>query len=129
MYLLQLSKMKRIDFLYGVVSITIFLFLPIFFQVYGFLDVQKYRSVTSDNSFYENSSEPILAYTYYRTLLFYIFTFLIVLLVGLIYVSSKEKDLTRFQIQCYRPYFPYHCMVCLIPFVLRYANTPIYLTI
>lgn len=103
MYLLQLSKMKRIDFLYGVVSITIFLFLPIFFQVYGFLDVQKYRSVTSDNSYYENSSEPILAYTYYRTLLFYIFTFLIVLLVGLIYVSSKEKDLTRFQIQCYRP--------------------------
>lgn len=119
--------MKRIDFLYGVVSITIFLFLPIFFQVYGFLDVQKYRSVTSDNSYYENSSEPILAYTYYRTLLFYIFTFLIVLLVGLIYVSSKEKDLTRFQIQCYRPYFPYHCMVCLIPFVLRYANMNAYI--
>lgn len=119
--------MKRIDFLYGVVSITIFLFLPIFFQVYGFLDVQKYRSVTSDNSYYENSSEPILAYTYYRTLLFYIFTFFIVLLVGLIYVSSKEKDLTRFQIQCYRPYFPYHCMVCLIPFVLRYANMNAYI--
>lgn len=53
MYLLQLSKMKRIDFRYGVVSLTIFLFLPIFFQVYGFFDVQKYRSVTSDNSFYE----------------------------------------------------------------------------
>lgn len=31
------------------------------------------------------------------------------------------KRMTRFQMQRYRPYFPYHCMVCLIPCVLRYA--------
>lgn len=114
--------MKRIEFVYGVTSITVVLLLPIFLQVYGFLDVQEYRSVTNKNSYYENGTEFILTYTYYRILLFSIYAFLIVLLVGLICVSSKKKDLIRFQIQSYRPYFLYHCMVCLIPCVLRYAN-------
>lgn len=31
------------------------------------------------------------------------------------------KRRTMFQMQRYRPYFPYHCMVCLIPCVLIYA--------
>lgn len=114
--------MKRIEFVYGVTSITVILILPIFLQLYGFLDVQEYRSVSNKNSYYENGTEFILTYTYYRILLFYIYAFLIVLLVGVIRVSSKEKDLTRFQIQSYRPYFLYHCMVCLIQCVLRYAN-------
>lgn len=121
-FFLQSSKMKRMDFVNGVTSTTFVLLLPIFLQVYGFLDVQEYRSITNENSYYENSTELILGYTHYIILLFAIYTFLIVLVVGLVCVSCKRKALTRFQIECYRPYFLYHCMVCFIPCVLRYAN-------
>lgn len=127
---MQSSKMKRMEFVYGVTSITVVLLLPIFLQAYGFLDVQEYRSVTNKNSYYENGTEFILTYrpTYYKILLFHIYIFLIVLLVGLICVSSKKKDLIRFQVQSYRPYVLYHCMVCLIPCVLRYANMNAHIT-
>lgn len=127
---MQSSKMKRMEFVYGVTSITVVLLLPIFLQAYGFLDVQEYRSVTNKNSYYENGTEFILTYrpTYYKILLFHIYIFLIVLLVCLICVSSKKKDLIRFQIQSYRPCVLYHCMVCLIPCVLRYANMNAHIT-
>lgn len=57
---------------------------------------------------------------YYRRLLCYIYGNLF-LLIFLLWDSSMKR-MTRFQMQRYRPYFPYHCMVCLIPCVLRYAN-------
>lgn len=96
---MQSSKMKRMEFVYGVTSITVVLLLPIFLQAYGFLDVQEYRSVTNKNSYYENGTEFILTYrpTYYKILLFHIYIFLIVLLVCLICVSSKKKDLIGFK--------------------------------
>lgn len=37
-------------------------------------------------------------------------------------LSSFMNRIARYQIQCYRLYFPYHCTVCVIPFVLRYTN-------
>lgn len=76
--------MKRIEFVYGVTSIAVILILPILLQVYGFLEVQEYRSVSNKNSYYENGTEFILTYKYYRILLFYIYAFIIVLLFGLI---------------------------------------------
>lgn len=74
-FFLQSSKMKRMDFVNGVTSTTFVLLLPIFLQVYGFLDVQEYRSITNENSYYENSTELILGYTHYIILLFAIYTF------------------------------------------------------
>lgn len=35
-------EMKRVDFLYGVIFLSIVLLLPLFLQVYGYLDAQTY---------------------------------------------------------------------------------------
>lgn len=113
-------KMKRVDFKDGVITLTAFLLLPIFLYIYGYLDQQTYVS-DIQNSFYENSTEAILVYSHYKYFLFAIYVILFTMCFSLIF-SSFMKRIARYQIQCYRPYFPYHCTVCVIPFVLRYTN-------
>lgn len=41
-YLFSKMEMKRVDFLYGVIFLSIVLLLPLFLQVYGYLDAQTY---------------------------------------------------------------------------------------
>ena len=113
--------MKRLDLLHGVIFLTFTLLSPIFLQIYGYLDVQTYNAVTHDNTFYRESIEPIRAYSYYRYFLLFIYWSLTVALIGLACEPTMRR-VSRFQIQCYRPYYLYHCAVCLIPFAVRYAN-------
>lgn len=117
-------KMKRVDFLYGVVLLSVDLLLLLFVQVYGYLDAQTHVLVTSKSSFYEFLTEPIPVYTYYRLLIYilYIYKYISLFLLVCFLWNSSMRRITRFQLQCYRPYFPYHCMMCFIPCVLRYAN-------
>lgn len=56
-------KMKRIDFMYGVITLTAFLLLPIYLKIYGYLDQPTFISDIHKNSFYENSMEAILVYS------------------------------------------------------------------
>lgn len=114
-------KMKRIDFMYGVITLTAFLLLPIFLKIYGYLDQPTYVSDIHKNSFYENSMETILVYSHYKYFVFAIYGILLIMCLSLI-LSSFMNRIARYQIQCYRLYFPYHCTVCVIPFVLRYTN-------
>lgn len=53
--------------------------------------------------------------------------FLISLCIGLILLSFMKR-VARCQIQCYRPYFPYLCMVCVVPYVLRYTYITAYIS-
>lgn len=114
--------MKRIDFMYGVITLTAILLLPIFLHIYGYLDQPTYVTVIHQNSFYENSSETNLVYSH-KDVLLAIPIILFIICICLVFISFlKQTALCRYQIQCYRPYFPCHCMVCIIPFVLRYVN-------
>ena len=113
--------MKRLDLLDGVLFLTLTLLSPIFLQIYGYLDVQTYNEITHDNTFYRDSIEPIRAYSYYRYFLIFIYCSLTVALIGLACEPTMRR-VSRFQIQCYRPYYLYHYVVCLIPFAVRYAN-------
>lgn len=114
-------KMKRIDFMYGVITLTVFLLLPILLHVYGYLDQQTYLSDIHSNSFYENSTEAIFVYLHYKYVLVALGVILFTMCLSLIFLSFMKR-IAWYQIQCYRPYFPYHCTVCVIPFVLRYTN-------
>lgn len=107
--------------MYGVITLTAFLLMPIFLHIYGYLDQQIYVSNIHENSFYENSTEASLVYLHYKFVLFAIYAILFTICYILI-LSSFMKQIARYQIQCYRLYFPYHCTVCVIPFVLRYTN-------
>ena len=113
--------MKRLDLLHGVIFLTFTLLSPIFLQIYGYLDVKTYNEIAHDNTFYRESIEPIRAYSYYRYFLLFIYFSLTVALIGL-ECEPTMRRVSRFQIQCYRPYYLYHCAVCLIPFAVRYAN-------
>lgn len=72
-------EMKRVDFLYGVIFLFIVLLMPLFLQVYGYLDAQTYVLVTAKNSLYGFSTEPIPVYTYYRCFLYYMYGYLFIL--------------------------------------------------
>ena len=113
--------MKRLDLLRGVLFLTFTLLLPFFLQIYGYLDEQTYKTISHNNSFYGESKEPIPAFSYYRNFLVYIYLLLFIVLIGLA-VEPTMRRLSRFHIQCYRPYYLYHCAVCLIPLVLKYAS-------
>lgn len=113
--------MKRTDFTSGLITLTAFLLLPVFLDIYGYLDQKTYVTDIQQNAFYENSTEAVLIYSYYKYLLIAIYVILVTICLSLI-LSSFMKRVARYRIQCYRLYFPYHCMVCVIPFVLRYAN-------
>lgn len=71
-------EMKRVDFLYGVIFLSIVLLLSLLLQVYGYLDAQTYVLVTAKNSFYGFSTEPIPVYTYFRSLLYYMYGYLFI---------------------------------------------------
>lgn len=114
--------MKRIDFMYGVITLTAFLLLPMFLHIYGYLDQPTYVTVIHQNAFYENSSETNLVYSH-KDILLAIPIILFIICICLIMLSfMKQTASYKYQIQCYRPYFPCHCMVGLIPFVLRHTN-------
>ncbi|XP_052689114.1 uncharacterized protein LOC128167432 [Crassostrea angulata] len=114
-------KMKRIDFMYGVIYLTAFLLLPIFLHIYGYLDQRTYVKVIHQNSFYENSSEIILMYSHFKGFLLAISITLITTCICLTLVSFTNQT-ARYQIKYYRPYFTRHCIICVIPFVIRYIN-------
>lgn len=120
---LQALEMKRIDALHGVLSLTCILFITYFFYLIGYLDDQTYHSVIHSNSFYKESIAdiPILDYISFKILIYaisiYFSTTLCVLMCGF-----NVRRVSRFQIQCYRPYYLYHGLVCLIPLILKYAN-------
>lgn len=107
--------------MYGVITLTAFLLLPIYLKIYGYLDQPTFISDIHKNSFYENSMEAILVYSHYKYFVFAIYGILLIMCLSLI-LSSFMNRIARYQIQCYRLYFPYHCTVCVIPFVLRYTN-------
>lgn len=107
--------------MYGVITLTGCFFWPIFLHIYGYLDQQTYVLDDHKNSFYEKSTGAILVYSHYKYVLFAIYVILFTICFSLI-LSSFMKRIARYQIQCYRLYFPYHCTVCVIPFVLRYTN-------
>lgn len=114
--------MKRIDFMYGVITLTACLLLIILLHIYGYLDQPTYVTIIHQNSFYENSSETNLVYSH-KDVLLAIPIILFIICICLVLISFLKQTATcRYQIQCYRPHFPYHCMVCVIPFVLRYTN-------
>lgn len=71
--------MKRVDFLYGVIFLSVVLLLSLLLQVYGYLDAQTYVLVTAKNSFDGFSTEPIPVYTYYISLLYYMYGYLFIL--------------------------------------------------
>lgn len=116
-----------IDFLYGVMALTAFQLLPILFYIYGYLDQQTYVSFIHKNSFYDNSEELVLVYSYYTFILFTTCIFLISMCISFILLSFMKR-VSRCQIQCYRPYFPYHCMVCVVPYVVRYTYITAYIS-
>lgn len=99
-------KMKRIDFMYGVITLTAFLLLPIYLKIYGYLDQPTFISDIHKNSFYENSMEAILVYSHYKYFVFAIYGILLIMCLSLI-LSSFMNRIARYQIQCYRLYFPY----------------------
>lgn len=113
--------MKRIDFIDGVKNLTAFLLLPIILHINGCLDQHTYVSDIHENSFYENSTEAIHVYSHYKYFLFAIYVILFNTCFSFI-LSSFVKRIARYQIHCYRLYFPYHCTVCVLPLVLRYTN-------
>lgn len=114
-----------IDFFYGVMALTAFQLLPILFYIYGYLDQQTYVSFIHKNSFYDNSEELVLVYSYYTFILFTTYIFLISMCISFILLLFMKR-VARCQIQCYRPYFPYHCMVCVVPYVVRYTYITAY---
>lgn len=107
--------------MYGVIYLTAFLLLPIFLHIYGYLDQRTYVKVIHQNSFYENSSEIILMYSHFNGFLLAISITLITTCICLTLVSFTNQT-ARYQIKCYRPYFTRHCIICVIPFVIRYIN-------
>ena len=102
--LLQALKMKRLDFLHGVLFLTFSLLTPIFLQIYGYLDVQTYDTITHDNTFCRESIEPIRAFSHYRNFLLVIYFLLVVILVGFAFEPTVRR-VSRFQIKCFRPYY------------------------
>lgn len=113
--------MKRLDLLWGVSFLTFTMLLPLFLQIFGYLDEKTYQTISHHNTFYGESMEPILDFSSYRTYLVYIYLQLFIVLIGVSFEHTMRR-LSRFQIQCYRPYYLYHCAVCLIPLVIKYAN-------
>lgn len=113
--------MTRIDFRHGVTFLSFFLLVISIVHILGYLDEQTYISVPLDNSFYEPSTELILVYTNYDTLLYVFFISLFFLFV--LMCKPLDEQVIIYQLKCYCPYFPYQQVVCLIPFILRYANT------
>lgn len=114
--------MKRIEFMYGVITLTACLLLLILLHIYGYLDQPTYVTIIHQNSFYENSSETNLVYSHKDVLLALPIILFIICICFILLSYMKQTATYKYQIQSYRPHFPYHCMVCLIPFVLRYTN-------
>lgn len=116
--------MKKVDFIDGVMNLTAFLLLPIILHINGCLKQHTYVSDIHENSFYENSTEAIHVYSHYKYFLSAIYVILFTTCFSLI-LSSFMKRIARYQIHCYRLYFPYHCTICVLPLVLRYTNITI----
>lgn len=113
--------MTRIDFRDGVIFLSLFLLVIFIVHILGYLDEQTYISVPVDNSFHEPSTELVIVYTNYNLFLYVFFIFLVFILFLL--CKPLDKQLMINQLKCYCPYFLYHQVVCLIPYILRYDNT------
>lgn len=113
--------MKRIDFVNGVILLALVLLTPVVLYVCGSLDERSYLEIIHEYSFYGETTEPVRTYGTFRLCLYIIYSFLCVIITGLAFEPTFRR-VSRLQIQCYRPYYIYHSMVCLIPFVVRYIN-------
>ncbi|XP_062586898.1 uncharacterized protein LOC134248519 [Saccostrea cucullata] len=115
--------MKRIDFVHGVLCLSIIILSPFVFNIYGYLDEVTCNHVTHENSFYGETTVPVCAYRIYRFYLIYVYAILFHIVVALVSDANDiYKRVSRLQIGCYRPHLIYHTMVCLIPAVVRYVN-------
>lgn len=112
--------MTRIDFWHGVTILSFFLLVLFIIQIFGYLDKQTYYPRPFD-SLYELSTELSLVYMNYQNLLI-AFCILLSLLLVLI-CKPLDEHIMWFHPHCYRPYFPYHSTICLVPFILRQLYT------
>lgn len=108
--------MARIDFWHGVTILSIFLLVLFFIHIFGYLDEQTYDSLPLDSFL----TEPSLVYMNYLIILI---AFCKLLSFLFVICKSLDRQIMRFQPHCYRPYFPYHSTICLIPFILRQLYT------
>lgn len=113
---LQSLKMARIDFWHGVTFLSIFLLVLFFIHIFGYLDAQTYDSLLLDSCLTE------LSRVYTNYLILWI-EFCMLLSFLFVICKSLDRQIMRFQPHCYRPYFPYHSTICLIPFILRQLYT------
>lgn len=113
------QKMKRIDFTYGVISLTIFLLSPLIFDVFGNLDSQTLVVAIGKDSFNEKPIKFVYPSVTYGLIVFIFCNSLLLLFVS---CDISMGKMTRFQIRCYRPYFLLHCLMCLVLCILRYVN-------
>lgn len=113
------QKMKRIDFTYGVISLTIFLLSPLIFDVFGNLDSQTVVVAIGKYSFNEKPIKFVYPSVTHGLI---VFTFCNSLFLLFVSCDISMGKMTRFQIRCYRPYFLLHCLMCLVLCILRYVN-------
>lgn len=113
------QKIKRIDFTYGVISLTIFLLSPLIFDIFGNLDSQTLVVIIGKDSFNEKPIIFVHAFVNYGMIVFIFCNSLLLLFVGCDFSMGK---MTRFQIRCYSPYSLHHCLFSLVLCILRYVN-------
>lgn len=116
---MYIQKMKRIDFTYGVISLTIFLLSPLIFDVFGNLDSHTLVVAIGKDSFNEKPITFVYPSVTYGLIVFIFCNSLLLLFVG---CDISMGKMTKFQIRCYRPYFLLHCLMCLVLCILRYVN-------
>lgn len=118
---LQSLKMTRVDFRQGVTFLSTFLLVLLIIQIWEYLDEQIYISVPLKNSFYEHSRKLILVCTNYNNFLYACFIFFYVQFFWI--CDRLAEKVMEHKAQCYILYFPNQCIVCLIPCIIRHANT------
>lgn len=89
------QKMKRIDFTYGVISLTIFLLSPLIFDVFGNLDSQTLVVAIGKDSFNEKPIKFVYPSVTYGLIVFIFCNSLLLLFVS---CDISMGKMTRFQI-------------------------------
>lgn len=119
LFFLQLVKMVRIDFLYGVMFLIIIQFFLLFFYVFGYLDVQRYLYVYYNDVFYEYLIEYVFEYMDYKIILFFFCEIVVFLFVN---CNILMGWVLRFQIYCYCLIYFVFSIVSLYIYFIRYIN-------
>jgi hypothetical protein len=113
--------MKRIDFVHGVALLTFIMMSPFVLSLFGYLDEPTYVLISNQNSFHGETRKPVPAFELYEIYLQLVYIVLFTA-VCVLTPDHTSRRVSRFQKLYYRPYYIYHCMVCLIPVVARYVH-------